>query len=65
MERFLLFCSDAYQNKKSHLRWGQTLYNTCKKMFPDIVIPENIDPFYDDQKIPEFLKFILEECLWN
>lgn len=65
MQQFLIFCSHSYQNKNNHWRWGQTLYNTCKEMFPDMVIPENVDPFYNDKKIPEFLDFVLKELLWN
>lgn len=65
MQKFLIFCKDCMQSKEPHLRWGQVFYIMCKYQFPGLVVPEAVDPFYDDKKIPEFFDFLLKECLWN
>ena len=41
-------------------RYGQFLMNSLYEKHPDIYsqVPENLDPFYDNNRCGEFLKFI-------
>jgi hypothetical protein len=59
--KFLTYCSQVFKNKTQDKRWGQVCYNTYKDLYPNSVVPENIDPYYDDNKVGEFLEFILND----
>lgn len=39
-------------------RYGQFLMNYLHQTNPEIVIPENVDPFYDNGKVPDFLNYL-------
>lgn len=57
------------RNENSHLRTGQCYYNVLSDMFPELareISGTKYDPFYDDDKIKDFLNYIipkLEEVL--
>jgi hypothetical protein len=55
------FFSDANALFIAHLgyqRYGQFLVNQLNEKYPFIIIPEEADCFYDNNKVPEFLRFI-------
>ena len=39
-------------------RYGQFLMNYISQNHPDIVVPENANCFYDNGKVPRFLRFL-------
>jgi hypothetical protein len=39
-------------------RYGQYLYNQFRKNYPDVVIPDEVDCFYDCKKVGDFITFI-------
>lgn len=39
-------------------RYGQFLMNYFQEHYPDIVVPEEADCFYNNNKVPNFLQFI-------
>jgi len=53
---------DAANNKflkeQHHQRYGQFLMNYLHQINPEIVIPENVDPFYDNNKVPDFFHYL-------
>ena len=56
-----LFLKDAYSAWLAHkggLRYGQFLSGQLKDENPSIIIPVEVDCFYDDTKLSEFLSFI-------
>jgi len=48
---------DYYKDNLSQ-RYGQYLYNQFRKNYPDVVIPDEVDCFYDCKKIGDFIAFI-------
>lgn len=45
-------------------RKGQTYFNVLTKLHPELaeeVRGSKIDPFYNDERLPEFFKFITNE----
>lgn len=50
----------AIQKIHPELRLGQTLMNFCISIKEYHSVPANIDPFYVDERIPEFLDWLLE-----
>lgn len=48
-------------------RWGQTLYNVLKvtnlDLAVDLCLMPELDPFYDDAKVPAFLTWL--EGAWR
>lgn len=59
IEKFLKFCGNVYKQKTPQLRWGQTLSMVFNYHY-DNNIPEDVDPYYDDTKIEQFLDYVLE-----
>jgi hypothetical protein len=41
-----------------HQRYGQFLMNYLYEKYPEIEIPSEIDPFYDNSKIPDLIKYL-------
>ena len=39
-------------------RYGQFLMNYLQEHHPDIVVPEEVDCFYNNNKVPNFFQFI-------
>jgi hypothetical protein len=45
-------------------RFGQTCFNVLYKLNPDLATSltgTDVDPYYDDDKVPEFLKRVRDE----
>lgn len=60
-----VFCPDLFMSDANSAyiysegqRYGQFLMNFLKESFPEIIVPENADCFYDDKKVKEFLHFV-------
>lgn len=63
MMDFNVYLQDAmqsYLDVKDNVRYGQHLMNKLTVLAPDVVIPEHLDPYYDNDKVPNFLNY-----LWN
>jgi hypothetical protein len=48
---------DYYKDNLSQ-RYGQYLYNQFRKSYPDVVIPDEADCFYDCKKVGDFINLI-------
>lgn len=59
---FITEAMDSYISSKEDVRYGQHLMNTLTKLAPDVAntVPEELDPYYNSEKAPEFLNY-----LWN
>lgn len=54
---------NTHDEAHPHLRWGQTYSSLLNKYVPNLaltVLNTDIDPYYDDRKIPEFVQHIRE-----
>lgn len=47
-----------YEQNPQGQRYGQYMVNKFSKLYPDVVIPQDCDCFYDNRKINDFLSFI-------
>jgi hypothetical protein len=43
---------------KENQRYGQFLMNQLQIQHPEIIVPEEVDCFYDNDKVPSFLNFL-------
>lgn len=59
-DEFIHEANRAFMKHSENVRYGQFLMNYLFDNHPEIYsrIPQNIDPFYDNSKCGEFLKFI-------
>jgi len=63
---FTIYLQDVvntYDEAYPHLRWGQTYSNLLGKYAPNlalIVSSTDLDPFYNDEKIPQFIEYVQE-----
>jgi len=60
----LMFNASVMMNEQPNLRYGQALYNCLVDINPQLVTSINnteIDPFYDNNKVPAFLTFITDK----
>jgi hypothetical protein len=57
---FIQEANQAFMKHEGNLRYGQFLYNFLWDKHPQIYnkITEELDCFYDDKKVPEFLRFL-------
>lgn len=55
---FMSNANSAFLTHKDDQRYGQFLVNELTKKHPFIALPEEADCFYDNNKVPEFLRFI-------
>lgn len=55
---FMSNANSAFLTHSENLRYGQFLVNELSKKHPFITLPEDADCFYDNNKVPEFLRFI-------
>lgn len=51
-------CNTRYSFNASNQRRGQFFVNQLCADFPDVVIPEEVDCYYDDKKLQAFLQFV-------
>lgn len=57
-DKFYSEANSSFITQSEHLRYGQYLMNQLSEKFPEIVVPEEADCYYDNQKVPAFLNFI-------
>lgn len=60
---FLMEVAHVYHASLDY-RFGQTCYNVLFNLDPDLatsITGTPIDPFHDDEKVPEFLKRVRDE----
>jgi hypothetical protein len=58
---FNVFIKNVYEGfmrNNDNQRYGQYMVNYLSANHPDIVIPEEIDPFYDNKKIPDLMNYL-------
>ena len=55
---FMSNANSAFFTLKDDQRYGQFLVNQLTRLHPSIIIPEEADCFYDNNKVSEFLRFI-------
>lgn len=54
---------NEYRRKYPQMREGQIFFNVFSDMWPDKVqqvTATEVDPFYDDARIPAFINFLVE-----
>lgn len=55
------FIKGVYQAFMSHTgnqRYGQFMVNYISEHYPEISIPKKIDPYYDNDKIPDLMNYL-------
>jgi hypothetical protein len=60
---YLMNVSHSFVNS-GHLRFGQTCFNVLYELDPDLadsIRATDLDPFYDDNKVPAFLERLSNE----
>lgn len=55
-EQATRFCE--YEKVREHLRLGQFYVNTFSQLYPDTRIPPEVDCYYLNTLIPDFLAFV-------
>lgn len=48
----------SFMKCPDNVRYGQFLVNFLHQKYPDIELPLEIDPYYENSKIPDFLNYI-------
>lgn len=54
------FCTRIFLNCPVEMRLGQWATVLFVRKFPEVIIPADIDPFNDSEKLPQFLDFAAE-----
>jgi len=57
-DEFMSDANGAYMYHPKHQRYGQFLMNYLTQHHPDIVVPDEVDCFYNDNKVPKFMRFL-------
>jgi len=57
-DEFMHYANSAFLLHSENLRYGQFLMNYLTENYPDIVVPDESDCFYDNNKVTNFLGFI-------
>lgn len=62
-DRFISHVNHTFLKIKDDVRYGQYIMMTLSEQFPEIAnsIPTEIDPYYDNNKIPMLLGFLAEK----
>jgi hypothetical protein len=55
---FIHDANRAFMEHQGNQRYGQFLMNYLHQKHPEIKISDEIDPFYDNLKVPSFLRYI-------
>jgi hypothetical protein len=55
---FMHRANAAYMHHPENQRYGQFLMNYLTEHHPDILVPDDVDCFYDNTKVPKFMRFI-------
>lgn len=61
-DRFISLVNHSFIKLNEDLRYGQYIMIALDKQFPEIAqsVPEEINPFYDNNKIPMLLGFLAD-----
>jgi hypothetical protein len=62
---FIRDANAAFMYSDGQQRYGQFLINQFSKKYPEIVIPQEADCFYDDKKVRDFLHFIYKTAIFE
>ena len=54
------YCFKVFLQCPEDMRLGQWAVVLFGRVFEDIKVPEDIDPFYNDSLLPEFLDFVAQ-----
>ena len=57
-DRFMHDVNASFITHVGDLRYGQYLMNELNRQYPEVTIPMEYDCFYDNDKVPNFLKYI-------
>lgn len=58
LSEFVAQATNDYYKDNLHQRYGQYLYNQFRQNYPDVIIPDAADCFYDCNKVGDFIAFI-------
>lgn len=64
--KYLRQVTDTYDDSYPNLRWGQAYFNVLCSHDPELadkIRSTQLDPFYSDKQIPDFLNYIATH--WN
>ena len=56
--QFIQNVNASFITHSGDLRYGQYLMNEISYQYPEVSIPEEYDCFYDNDKVPDFLRYI-------
>jgi len=56
---FMHYANVGFLTHSENLRYGQYLMNELSNQYPGIQVPDEYDCFYDNSKVPQFLRYIL------
>lgn len=59
---FISKANAAFMYSEGQQRYGQFLINRFSQKYPEIVIPQEADCFYDDKKVGDFIHFIYSQA---
>lgn len=63
-DRFMHYANASFMTHSGDLRYGQYLMNELSNQYPEVSIPEEYDCFYDNRKVPMFLRYISQyQCM--
>jgi hypothetical protein len=57
-DRFIHDANASFITHVGDLRYGQYLMNELSNQYPEVSIPEEYDCFYNNDKVPDFLRYI-------
>ena len=57
-DRFIHDVNESFITHVGDLRYGQYLMNELSNQYSEVSIPEEYDCFYDNRKVPMFLRYI-------
>ena len=57
-DEFMHNANAAYMYHPEHQRYGQFLMNYLTQHHPDILVLDEADCFYNDTKVPKFMRFL-------
>lgn len=57
-DQFMHEVITKYLAHSENQRYGQFMVNYLYEKYPDIYVPQHIDPFYDNSKVPALMHFL-------
>lgn len=65
-DQFMYEVNRGFLSQKSEdQRYGQFIMNYLSKHYSDIQVPEVIDPFYDNSKVPNLMNYLYTVSMCN